>query len=250
MCERDFISAEGLDQHQRHDLIHQPIQRVWSLHGDDYGLDGEDDLSDDLNMNNSDDDEEDLREATEMFARMLVGSELSGQRNRPGPSQFRYTYEETEIIHEGDDTNTEYSHRSLDLSDEDEPGDRREESYVSRWTDVDSSDEEEGLWNNPTFRASLSTFRSTRTPAISPAQTTAVSNAPASVAAATSDGTDTGGRKYSCPLCLELDRELSCIACGHVFCVSCITHALDIKSECPVCRRHARQRDIRRIYLD
>ncbi|KAL6301401.1 hypothetical protein BKA93DRAFT_738757 [Sparassis latifolia] len=54
---------------------------------------------------------------------------------------------------------------------------------------------------------------------------------------------------FNCPLCLEPPKESSATRCGHLFCTPCIIHALSGKKLCPVCRKPASPRQLRRIYL-
>lgn len=71
---------------------------------------------------------------------------------------------------------------------------------------------------------------------------------------------------YECPLCLENDEAIAALPCGHIFgaqCVllldasdlsltcslRCIQDALSLDSRCPLCRSHAGEKDIRKIYL-
>lgn len=71
---------------------------------------------------------------------------------------------------------------------------------------------------------------------------------------------------YECPLCLENDEDIAALPCGHIFgaqCVlllvapdlsltcflRCIEDALSLDSRCPLCRSHAGEKDIRKIYL-
>jgi len=60
---------------------------------------------------------------------------------------------------------------------------------------------------------------------------------------------DDARSKYSCPLCWEPRAHLTSTKCGHVFCTTCILKAIGNKTECPVCRRPAQRRELRRIYL-
>ncbi|KAI0790544.1 hypothetical protein C8Q75DRAFT_122384 [Abortiporus biennis] len=57
------------------------------------------------------------------------------------------------------------------------------------------------------------------------------------------------GIYFSCSLCLEAPKETSSTRCGHVFCTECITIALNAKRSCPVCRRPAGPKQLRRLYL-
>jgi len=60
---------------------------------------------------------------------------------------------------------------------------------------------------------------------------------------------DPVGVLFNCPLCLEPPQESSATRCGHLFCTRCITHALSQKKLCPVCRKSATLRQLRKIYL-
>ncbi|KAH9943530.1 putative zinc-finger-containing protein [Amylocystis lapponica] len=57
------------------------------------------------------------------------------------------------------------------------------------------------------------------------------------------------GLLLNCPLCLEPAQDISSTRCGHLFCTSCITHSLANKKLCPVCRKSAVPRQLRKIYL-
>ncbi|OCH87136.1 hypothetical protein OBBRIDRAFT_736707 [Obba rivulosa] len=57
------------------------------------------------------------------------------------------------------------------------------------------------------------------------------------------------GILFNCPLCLEPPSESSATRCGHLFCTSCITQALETKRLCPVCRKAAVPKQLRKIYL-
>jgi len=54
----------------------------------------------------------------------------------------------------------------------------------------------------------------------------------------------------TCPLCLDSADALTTTLCGHVFCRECITAALNVKSECPVCRSYVRMRNLHPVYLN
>jgi len=54
----------------------------------------------------------------------------------------------------------------------------------------------------------------------------------------------------TCPLCLDSAETLTTTLCGHVFCRECITAALNVKPECPVCRSYVRIRNLHPVYLN
>lgn len=47
--------------------------------------------------------------------------------------------------------------------------------------------------------------------------------------------TNTTSNDYSCPVCFELIHEAHITKCGHSFCYSCLSRALEAKSSCPKC---------------
>ena len=58
-------------------------------------------------------------------------------------------------------------------------------------------------------------------------------------------------RTQECHICLEnLSNELSASPCGHVFHQACILQALEVNSQCPICRRYATEKDVISLYLD
>jgi peroxin-10 len=48
----------------------------------------------------------------------------------------------------------------------------------------------------------------------------------------------------TCTLCLNQRKDSSCLACGHVFCWTCICKWLHHRQECPLCREPAFHADI------
>lgn len=56
-----------------------------------------------------------------------------------------------------------------------------------------------------------------------------------------------------CPICLELNTRIGghrivVTKCGHAFGKSCLLRCLDIKNECPTCRKRVRKRDLIELY--
>ncbi|CAL1708641.1 unnamed protein product [Somion occarium] len=56
-------------------------------------------------------------------------------------------------------------------------------------------------------------------------------------------------RAYGCPLCLEAPQDCSATHCGHIFCTPCIDTALESRKMCPVCRKFACHRQLRKVFL-
>lgn len=58
--------------------------------------------------------------------------------------------------------------------------------------------------------------------------------------------------KNECSICLESrnGKSVSTTRCGHVFCTPCITKTLKDCPSCPLCRKPAKFKDLRYIYLD
>lgn len=54
-----------------------------------------------------------------------------------------------------------------------------------------------------------------------------------------------------CHICLEeLRQDLTACACGHVFHYACIQQALQVSSQCPICRRFAAEAHLVSLYLE
>ncbi|KLO12909.1 hypothetical protein SCHPADRAFT_928881 [Schizopora paradoxa] len=150
--------------------------------------------------------------------------------------------------------------RSQDSSSEEDDDDDEIEGYNSE--DFDSEDSESNL------PALLDVHRNDRPPGYQRGQITDGRNTTPSSSSSSStlnsdvaDGALTRYENaaskanpnsfivYTCPLCMDEGKELSSLACGHVFCSTCTKRALHHKRECPICRRGARMRDVRRIFL-
>ncbi|XP_060085568.1 E3 ubiquitin-protein ligase RNF4-like [Ylistrum balloti] len=65
-----------------------------------------------------------------------------------------------------------------------------------------------------------------------------------------------GGRKITCPVCLDSDkritrdgRQLNSTTCGHIFCNVCIQGAIQTQKRCPTCRKKLTLRQIHPIFL-
>ena len=43
---------------------------------------------------------------------------------------------------------------------------------------------------------------------------------------------------FDCPLCLKLLVEPISLTCGHTFCRGCLTRALSLHPNCPMCRQN------------
>lgn len=54
-----------------------------------------------------------------------------------------------------------------------------------------------------------------------------------------------------CPICLEVlqHQNVSTTKCGHIFCSTCITHAIQDDKPCPMCNAPVKLEDLLRIYL-
>lgn len=66
--------------------------------------------------------------------------------------------------------------------------------------------------------------------------------------------TDTATRaafQMQCSICREnfSSKEISCTPCGHLFCVSCITVAVQSRANCPLCNSKVQVNALRRLYL-
>lgn len=67
----------------------------------------------------------------------------------------------------------------------------------------------------------------------------------------TSSPLGTGGRE--CPICLELFTKIGhhrivITKCGHAFGKKCLDRCLEIKNQCPTCRKTVRKRDLIELY--
>lgn len=74
------------------------------------------------------------------------------------------------------------------------------------------------------------------------------------------DGGDGGGRgprtnsatlQLQCVICWEnfSSQDICCTPCGHLFCVSCITAAVQNRANCPLCNLEVQVNALRRLYL-
>ncbi|KAI0659406.1 hypothetical protein C8Q70DRAFT_1045249 [Cubamyces menziesii] len=52
-----------------------------------------------------------------------------------------------------------------------------------------------------------------------------------------------------CPICLESAAQPTATVCGHVFCSSCIRQSLHVEPSCPVCRRGAHPKYLRKLFF-
>ncbi|KAH9887239.1 hypothetical protein C8Q73DRAFT_794799 [Cubamyces lactineus] len=52
-----------------------------------------------------------------------------------------------------------------------------------------------------------------------------------------------------CPICLESAIKPTATVCGHVFCSSCIRQSLHVELSCPVCRRGAHPKYLRKLFF-
>lgn len=52
-----------------------------------------------------------------------------------------------------------------------------------------------------------------------------------------------------CPICFELYTNPMATKCGHVFCSSCITQAVKITKNCPICKRRCDVKQLFRLYF-
>ncbi|CAN6470542.1 unnamed protein product [Victoria cruziana] len=53
----------------------------------------------------------------------------------------------------------------------------------------------------------------------------------------------------TCAICMDTMKEETSTLCGHIFCHSCITSAINLQKRCPTCRRKLSTNNIHRIYL-
>ncbi|KAJ6500575.1 hypothetical protein C8R45DRAFT_863224 [Mycena sanguinolenta] len=58
-----------------------------------------------------------------------------------------------------------------------------------------------------------------------------------------------GVLRPTCPICLSARKKMCATRCGHVFCSSCITHALNDTKSCPSCRQPAVTSQLRTVHL-
>ena len=70
------------------------------------------------------------------------------------------------------------------------------------------------------------------------------------------DGDDKDGDAEECLICFRsydevkrLNEEIHTTPCGHVYCEKCINTCLEIKAECPKCKRPVRVGQTLRIFL-
>lgn len=72
------------------------------------------------------------------------------------------------------------------------------------------------------------------------------------------DGVGRNGKRTSsatlqmqCVICWEnfSSQEICCTPCGHLFCVSCITAAVQNRANCPLCNLEVQMNALRRLYL-
>lgn len=58
-------------------------------------------------------------------------------------------------------------------------------------------------------------------------------------------------KQLECVICFDNieDKEISSVACGHLFCTVCITKYVKDRGACPSCQRPASENDLRRTYL-
>ncbi|KAL5523143.1 RNF4 [Sanghuangporus sanghuang] len=52
---------------------------------------------------------------------------------------------------------------------------------------------------------------------------------------------------FECSLCLENEKDVSSLPCGHVFGTTCIYKTLDSDPRCPLCRRPAERHSVKRL---
>ncbi|OSD02707.1 hypothetical protein PYCCODRAFT_1367093 [Trametes coccinea BRFM310] len=64
------------------------------------------------------------------------------------------------------------------------------------------------------------------------------------------EGPPPGALTLTCPVCLEAPSVPTATACGHVFCSSCVLRSLHVERQCPVCRKAARFKDLRKLFLN
>ncbi|XP_042384893.1 probable E3 ubiquitin-protein ligase bre1 isoform X1 [Zingiber officinale] len=55
--------------------------------------------------------------------------------------------------------------------------------------------------------------------------------------------------KLRCSICMDTMKEETSTTCGHIFCNSCITNAIQVHHRCPTCRFSLSLNSIHRIYL-
>lgn len=49
---------------------------------------------------------------------------------------------------------------------------------------------------------------------------------------------------YTCPICTDLSEARTVTSCGHFFCSDCLTRALAVTPNCPLCRRPLTRADL------
>ncbi|KAF8910861.1 hypothetical protein CPB85DRAFT_1413748 [Mucidula mucida] len=63
------------------------------------------------------------------------------------------------------------------------------------------------------------------------------------------DEEDAEAEPVCCPMCDEEKSIMCATACGHVFCVRCVTAAIKYIGVCPICEAEAREDQLRRVYI-
>uniref|UniRef100_U5ENW4 Putative ring finger n=1 Tax=Corethrella appendiculata TaxID=1370023 RepID=U5ENW4_9DIPT len=58
-------------------------------------------------------------------------------------------------------------------------------------------------------------------------------------------------RCLKCPICLEsvFDKKPTSTTCGHVFCYSCITRAIQLTKQCPMCKKKLKNNNIHDLFF-
>ncbi|KAH0584539.1 E3 ubiquitin-protein ligase BRE1-like 2 [Termitomyces sp. J132] len=60
-------------------------------------------------------------------------------------------------------------------------------------------------------------------------------------------GVPSVSHSYSCPVCLSHPKTVASTRCGHLFCMPCISKAIEQKGECPSCRTKNGKMHIRKL---
>jgi len=55
--------------------------------------------------------------------------------------------------------------------------------------------------------------------------------------------------QLECAICLDKVRRVTATICGHIFCLECITQAINATSRCPLCKRKLTHNGIHPLYL-
>ncbi|RDB19496.1 hypothetical protein Hypma_013604 [Hypsizygus marmoreus] len=129
-------------------------------------------------------------------------------------------------VYHRDDSDDEGEDENLNDGWEDEVARLQDESERSHQTEeeISSNKFEEDRLSSATRRMALMNFTTSR-PTVS------------------------SSLQISCPICLTNPKNASSTRCGHLFCTSCIEHAIEMSGVCPTCRKPAIVAQLRKIDL-